>query len=193
MLQLFTACSLVLPPPAPKETIYVLGENLTFQRYGKIAKRPLRIWISDVEGSSLINSRKILFSREPSVRGEYQLATWSETPPARFAELLGNALTTFNIFKTVSVGDNLANADIALNAKISEFYHDATLTPPVVRVSVSVTLLNLHTRNKIAENTFEKNIPFSENNVKGAVRGFDQAVQEIIEDIAVWLSAAKLK
>lgn len=185
-------CILPLGTKQPPETVYVLGDQITFLKDNCIKKVPERIWITDTESSSLIDSKKILFSREASSRGKYQFASWAEPPTTRFTQLLGQAFTNSQAFKSVFVGKTLVQADIVLNTKILEFYHDATVNPPLVRVQISATLLNLPSRNMIAENTFEKNLVIEENNSKGALHGFDRAVEEIISEIITWTSLQKL-
>lgn len=188
---LICGCLLPLGNKQPTKTIYVLGDQIKFSE-SSLKKIPIRIWITKTESSSLIDSRKILFSRGTSSRGEYQLASWAEPPPARFTELLEQAFTNSQVFKSVFVGSNLVQADVALDTKILEFYHDAAIKPPLVRVQVSTILLNLQSRNIIAKNTFEKNLVIEENNVKGAVAGFDRAIEEIISEIITWTSLQKL-
>lgn len=187
---LICGCLLPLGNKQPTKTIYVLGDQIKFSE-SSLKKIPIRIWITKTESSSLIDSRKILFSRETSSRGEYQLASWAEPPPTRFTELLEQAFTNSQAFKAVFVGSNLAQADVALDTKILEFYHDAAITPPLVRVQVSAILLTLQSRNVIAKNTFEKNLVIEENNVQGAVAGFDRAIEEIINEILIWSTVQK--
>ena len=186
-----SGCIMPFKTQQSPKMIYVLGDQIKFNGESSAKKIPVSLWITETESSSLIDSQKIIFSREASSRGEYQFASWAEPPPTRFTELLEQAFTNCGTFKSVFVGRNLVQADVSLNTKILELYHDAAVEPPLVRVQVSAILLDLQSRNIIAKNTFEKNSAIEENNAKGAVQGFDRAVEEIIKEIIIWASEQK--
>lgn len=185
-------CTVSLGSENPKSTLYVLGDQIDFSGdYGH--KIPVSIQVEETGSPPLVDSRKILFSRIHSTRGEYQFASWAEPPPARFTSLLEQALIKSTLFKSVSRNENGADANIILRTRMQELYHDLTTNPPVVRVVISATIMDGHSKNEIGRNIFEKNLQVTQNNVEGALHGFDQAIDEIIKEIIRWLALANTK
>jgi cholesterol transport system auxiliary component len=148
----------------------------------------LSLLVRETKANAFINSRKIIFSDNPATRNYYQLARWVEPPPARFTLLLIQHLERANVFASVSRLDSSALGDLQLNTEITEFYHDTRQTPGNVVIRVDAELIDLKKRSTIKEKWFSKTVSVEEYSAAGAVTAFSTGVNEILDEMLVWVS-----
>ena len=183
----YFGCSLGLDAKSGEKKFYVisLDENGFTQSY---TKRPVRVLLHSVSSSPLVSTQRIIFGDDPTTRGYYQFAFWAEPPPQRFSQLLQRKLELAGLFESVATRTSATLADYQINTEIINFYHNIEDRPGRAEVTLRVALVDLSTRNIIASRYFTKSIRASAYNVGGAVKGFTQAVNEILIELVDWLN-----
>jgi cholesterol transport system auxiliary component len=130
---------------------------------GKAASLPVRV--AGVTASSFYDSDAIAYSRSPGTRGYYQLNSWTEPPARRIGELLAR---------------QSEDKGPVLSLHLFEMYHDAASSPGTVRVSLAAELPG---RKKI----FTATAAAASFDAQGAVKGFNEAIGGILDEIETWI------
>ena len=146
------------------------GDTRQAQRYyvlepksEKAASLPVRL--GAVTASGFYDSEAIAYSRSPGTRGYYQLNRWTEPPARRIGELLAR-----------QAQDN----GPVLNLHLLEMYHDAASSPGTVRVSLAAELPG-------KKRVFTGTAAAASFDAQGAVRGFNEALGRILDEMETWL------
>jgi cholesterol transport system auxiliary component len=129
----------------------------------KAASLPVRV--AGVTASSFYDSDAIAYSRSPGTRGYYQLNSWTEPPARRIGELLAR---------------QSEDKGPVLSLHLFEMYHDAASSPGTVRVSL---VAELPGRKKI----FTATAAAASFDAQGAVKGFNEAIGGILDEIETWI------
>lgn len=125
---------------------------------------PVRI--GNVSAASFYDTEAMAYSRSPGTRGYYQQNSWTEAPARRVAELIQQR----------SSGEGPV-----LNLHLVEMYHDASASPGTVHVSLQAELAG-------KKRTFVATAPAASFDASGAVKGFNDAVGRLLEEIRAWAS-----
>jgi len=179
------ACS-ILPQNRGTQERYLLAENLTIRPYHGPSTNA-RLLVNVITARPFANTNRIVFSKKRGTRGYYQLSVWTEPPVNRITELLISALRDVRIFQSVAPASSGTAAALLLDTDLFEFYHDAIDNPGTVRVGLRAQLVNRPRRTIMAEQTFKRSIPVDAYNAEGAVRSFNKAIEELLNDIITWI------
>lgn len=125
---------------------------------------PVRV--GNVSAASFYDSDAMVYSRSPGTRGYYQQNSWTEAPARRIAEL---------------IQQRSSGKGPVLNLHLVEMYHDASSSPGTVHVSLRAELAG-------KERTFAGTAPAASFDAPGAVKGFNEAVGRLLEEIRAWAS-----
>ena len=183
---LICACSIIGPRESGPRIYYVLEPGACSDGDSR-TPHPYTLLIGDTSASRLINSQRILFSRDSSTRGLYQFAFWLESPATRFPNLLLSQLECAKLFRTQTRNSTLAKTDFILNTELLDFFHDVSASPSTARVNVRAELLDLRSREIRASRNFLRNIELDQADAAHAVEGFNRATGEIVAEIVAWL------
>ncbi len=182
----FTGCSLPLEFKGETPAYYVLDRS--GEQHPRSTSLPFHLRIRDVTSSRLVNTQRIVYSREEGERAYYQFAFWGEIPSKRFAYLVQRELEEMLSFSSVSQAmDNVA-ADLQLNLDLIDFYHDASSRPGAAVMLLNAQLSDLKTRQILATRYFERKQELESYDVDGAVKAFNLEVNEIIDELVTWLT-----
>lgn len=179
-------CSVLGPREQGPRTYYVI-EPAACSSDTAHTPHPYTLLISDTSASRLINSQRILFSRDSATRGLYQFAFWLESPALRFANLILQRLECARLFRTQTRNTTLARADFILNTELLDFYHDVSASPSFVRVDLRAELLDLKSREIRASRSFVRSLKLQQADAPHAVDGFTRATDEILNEMLLWL------
>jgi cholesterol transport system auxiliary component len=146
------------------------GDTKQAQRYyvlepksEKAVSLPVRL--GAVTASGFYDSEAIAYSRAPGTRGYYQLNSWTEPPARRIGELLAR---------------QSQDKGPVLNLHLLEMYHDAASSPGTVRVSLAAELPG-------RKRVFTGTAAATSFDAQGAVRGFNEALGRILDEIETWV------
>jgi cholesterol transport system auxiliary component len=127
--------------------------------------------------ASFYDTQEIVFSRAPGTRAYYQFNRWTERPQRAIHGQLESRFPPGTGAKRV------------LMTHLDEIYHDAAERPGTARIRLTAQLLDAASRALIARRVFTASAPAASYDAHGAVRGFDQALGRLLDDIVRWANA----
>ena len=78
---------------------------------------------------------------------------------------------------------------LRLDTHLDEIYHDATEQPGTARITITAELRDPAGGTLLARRTFTRSAPAASYDAPGAVRGFNQALAALIDDIEGWVES----
>ncbi|MBT9591016.1 MAG: membrane integrity-associated transporter subunit PqiC [Thiobacillus sp.] len=172
---------------APAGVDYVLND--TAPRIKPAAVRPdaPTLLVLDTTTARYYDTDRLIFSRTPGTRGQYQLARWTERPGKRFADLMRTRLDQQDAWR-VSAAGGYVRGDVLLDTELVEFYHDAASNPGQIRLELRAELVDLKQRSLLGRRVFEQNVPLTTYDAAGAAMASNLAVSRALDDLSVWLA-----
>lgn len=136
------------------------------------------VLVAPTSASDFYDTQDIVYSRAPGTRAYYQFNHWTERPQrAIHAQLLS---------RLESGG---ARSGPVLNTHVDEIYHDATERPGTARITLTAQLVDPDTKAVLARRSFSRSATAASYDAPGAVRGFDQALGALLDDLVGWVDA----
>lgn len=128
---------------------------------------------------SSLQSTSMIYSKQPLEINKFALSKWNATPDNILKNLLVEAFTRTNIFKGVT--SSLSNnPNWVMNVRILDWHQQFITRPSSVRVSLVVDVFSVAERKILASRIFEQTIVCQEENAKGGVIAYNQAMAELI-------------
>ncbi len=146
--------------------------------------------VDTTRGASLIDRATIAFTRAPGEWGFYQFATWAALPTEMFTSSLLANLDCSGLFRQVSRGYGLTNADFFLATEIVSFFHDATVFPEVAVVIVRADLVPTENRDRSVTTVFRSTVPLSASNSGAAVAALNEGVDNVMVQMLSWIESS---
>lgn len=171
-----------------KRDYYVINELPTSDFHAD-HRRPVSLLVKNAGSGRFIDGFRILYSADPARREYYQFATWVETPPKYFIDLLVRKLEKAEVFSAVVREGVGASSDFTLATEVVNFYHDISNPPGRVIVRVRAELIDSKRRNVVASKYFDREAPVTEYSASGAVKGFELAVNQVVDEMIQWLDS----
>lgn len=179
----------------------VSSDERGFQRYHVLgdagvptvraqSRRASTLLVTPTTASSFYETQDIVYSRAAGMRAYYQFHAWTERPSRTIGELLIGHLERSGSFKTVMRATSGVQGDLILNTQLSEFYYDASTNPGTVRIIMNAELIDSARRALVGRHRFSGVAPSASYDAAGAVRGFNAAVGEILNDVTAWVDAS---
>lgn len=180
----FTLLSILLAgcvgaPTVPAVQYYVLGNGPESADARPVSQRRTVLLVSPTSVSAFYDTPRLVFSRAEGQRAYYQFAAWTDRPGHAFSELLsrrlGASMTTSGI-----------KGDLILHTRLEELYHDASVNPGMVNVSVTAELVDGRGRLLGERRRFARSAQAASANASGAVDAANRAVSQVLDEIAAW-------
>jgi ABC-type uncharacterized transport system auxiliary subunit len=186
IVALAAGCAILDRKPEAKQ-VYILPEVTP----GKHFEQPLSdgIVIGGVHASTLLNSSKILFRRDDLSIGEYQFASWAESPASRLQTIILLAFEEANIAISVAPASSLIGARNLVSIELLEFYHDAITEPGAAVVKMRAELLDTEDNSRIGSTIVEKKVPAESYDARGAITALHKATQATVDALIEWTAA----
>lgn len=176
---------------SPGVVYYVLDDTGPAASLAQTARADIpTLQVLNTTAAAFYNSDRLVFSRSPGTRGQYQFARWTERPGKRFADLLRARLERLGRYRITSAG-GYVRADLMLDTRLVEFYHDAASEPGQVRLKLRAELIDLKRRSVLGRRTFESSVPSKSYDAAGAARASSLAVGRVLDDLDAWLATIK--
>jgi cholesterol transport system auxiliary component len=162
---------------------YVLEDLGQAARARRTAEPGHVLLVQPTSVSAFYDTQRLAYSRVAGQRAYYQFAAWTERPGRAFSELLsrrlGAALTTAGV-----------KGHLVLHTRLEEIYHDAATTPGSVKIAVSAQLIDA-TGRRVGDRRFTRSISTATENAAGAVAAGNQAITQVLDDIAGWIEGVR--
>jgi cholesterol transport system auxiliary component len=187
MLILLTGCSLPTGPREPQR-FYVL-ENSSASQAMTGPARATTLLLAPTTASAFYDTQSIAYSRSAGTRAYYQYHSWTEPPARRIGELLALRLEANGGFRTVASLTSAVRGELVLSTHLADFYHDAGSQPGVARIALNAELGDPLKRVVVARKAFTASAPAASFDAPGAVRGFNQALGALLDEVSAWVEA----
>lgn len=156
------------PGPREAERYFILEAPPSPQAAAAVRVAPTTV-------ASFYDTQDIAYSRSPGTRAYYQFNHWTERPQRAIHAQLAARL------------QGGAAAALVLRTHLVEIYHDAAQAPGTARIALAAELVD-PAGGVRARRSFERSAPAASYDAPGAVRGFDQALGALLDDIAAWVA-----
>jgi cholesterol transport system auxiliary component len=167
---ILAACSAPGPREADRYFLLEAGATALAQR-----TRPALV-VAPTTAATFYDTQDIAYSRAPGTRGYYQFNHWTERPQRSIHRQLASRLEGTG-----------AKAALRLQTQLEEIYHDATEQPGTAHITIRAELVNAADGTVLARRTFTRFSPASSYDAPGAVRGFNQALAALLDEIGAWI------
>ncbi len=135
--------------------------------------------VAPTTASSFYDTQEIAYSRTAGTRAYYQFNRWTERPQ-RMVEVALAARLEGN-------GDDTG---LVLRTNVDEMYHDAVQRPGTARIAVTAQLVEASGA-VLASRRFIQTAPALSYDADGAVRGFDEALRVLADEIVAWIGSQR--
>ncbi len=136
------------------------------------------VLVAPTSASSFYDTQDIVYSRAAGTRSYYQFNHWTERPQRAIHAQLASRLEGGG-----------PNSGPVLSTYLQEMYHDAAEPPGTVHIAITARLLDPESWAVLARRTFSRSAPATSYDAPGAVRGFDQALGALLDDVVAWVEA----
>jgi cholesterol transport system auxiliary component len=143
--------------------------------------------VREMEAPPLYQDTRLIFSRTPGTRSQYQYARWSEPTPRRLSWMLRQRLETAGVFKGVAPLGGGIQGDYQLNTRLVDFYHDAATPPGVALVVLEAELVRRETATLQGRRLFAAQVPAATFDAEGAADALGRGANQIMDELAGWL------
>lgn len=187
-LVLLTGCA-SLPGPAQPVTHYVLtipGPVLPAPR-----TLPGTLLLREMDAPALYQDPRLVYSKQPGTRANYEFANWAELPAKRLTWLLRQRLESAGTFQEVAPMAGGIIGDYQLNTRLIDFYHDAATPPGTVLLLVEAELVRRDRGVLVGRQVFIAQDPVASYDAAGAAEAMNRAANEVVDEIVAWLGDVK--
>jgi cholesterol transport system auxiliary component len=174
----------VSTPNVPPMQYFVLGNGQETASARPVSQRSSVLLVHPTSVSAFYDTQRLVFSRAGGQRAYYQVASWTDRPGRAFSDLLSRRLGAS--FTTAGVKGGLV-----LHTRLEELYHDASTNPGAMKIEVSAELVDAAGRLVGERQRFSRSVRAGSENAAGAVEAANQAVTEVLNDIAAWIEGAR--
>lgn len=171
------ACS--VPGPREPERYFILDAGAVPEAAAGAAPA---VYVAPTSASGFYDTQDIAYSRSPGTRAYYQFNRWTERPASSVHRQLVSRL-----------GGGAPRDGLRLETRLEEIYHDASAEPGVAHVAVTAELVEGASGRVVARRAFARSAPAASYDAPGAVRGFNQALAQVMADLQAWVAAASAR
>ena len=200
VLVLIGGCASLLPKPAPLPTVYLLdgdpaaataaaAKRSAAPQPGPTASSPTLL-VSAPRASSGLDSRRILYQREPHRLDHFAHSDWADTPARMLAPLMVTALEQLGSFHAVVVTPGTTEAGLRLDTEILRLQQQFDTVPSQVRFTLRAQLVDSRSRRVLAWREFDQRIPAPSDDPRGGVAAANTAVQLALQQLADFCAKA---
>lgn len=147
--------------------------------------------VTSPRAASGFDSQRIIFVRNDHQLEYFAHSEWVDTPARMLGPLLAAALEKTGIFGAVVLTPTSANADWRLDTEIIRLQHDFRTTPSRVQFTLRAYLVDERARSVIAWREFHGEAVSATESPKGGVAAANQAVQNVLKQLAEFLVQVK--
>ena len=209
VLVLCSGCSSLLPKPAPLPSVYLLdgasgavaanaappgaataGATTATPAAPAPAASAPTLLVSAPRASSGLDSRRILYQREPHRLDHFAHSDWADTPARMLAPLIVAALEQSGSFHAVVVTAGTTEAGLRLDTEILRLQQQFDSTPSQVRFTLRAHLVDSKSRRVLAWREFDSRMAAPSDDPRGGVTAANTAVQSVLQQLADFCAQA---
>ncbi|QOY54146.1 membrane integrity-associated transporter subunit PqiC [Candidatus Sulfurimonas marisnigri] len=146
--------------------------------------------VSQAFSSSVLMSLKMNYGQDENKIFSYTESQWSETPNHAITLQIYEKVRDSNLFKNVQISKSRSNGDLILEINIEDFmqYYSEDLKESYANVVISLTLIDLKTREVLSAKTFKSKVNSTTLNADGGVEALNASLSNVLEQSLEWLN-----
>ena len=188
LITVTTGCSALRPAVAEQPRFYSL-DGVPSEALAIAAKPPSNaptLIVNPPHSASGFSSPRIVYVREAHQLEYYAHSEWVDSPARMLAPLIADAVGHDGTFRAVVRTPSAAEGDLRLDTEIVRLQHELGTSPGRVRFILRATLVDNATREVLAWREFEASVAAASETPYGGVVAANQAVQQVLEQLASW-------
>ncbi len=194
-LSLLAGCGSLLPKPQPTPSLFVLDDagsaTTSAPRPGAAAAATLIV--NAPRATAAFDTTHIVYLRHAHEIEYFAHNQWADTPAQMLAPLIVHRLERSGAFRAVVHGPSSVAADLRLDTELVRLQHEFTGTSSRVRLTLRAVLVDAATRRVLAWREFDASVAAPSNDPQGGVMAANQAVQNVLSDLAAFCAENALR
>ena len=186
-LSLLAGCGSLLPKPQPTPSLFVLDDA---QSAATSAPRPgaaaATLIVNAPRATAAFDTTHIVYLRHAHEIEYFAHNQWADTPAQMLAPLIVHRLERSGVFRAVVHGPSSVAADLRLDTELVRLQHEFTGASSRVRLTLRAVLVETATRRVLAWREFDASVAAPSNDPQGGVMAANQAVQNVLSELATF-------
>ena len=189
LLMGLSACSSLLPKPAPPPSFYALDAGVSVPAVATAASAPT-LTVNPPLAAAGYDSARIIYVRKPHQLQYFAQSEWVDTPARMLAPLLVTALQRSGAFKAVVTSPSAAAAELRLDTEIVRLQQDFDgAGGSAVQFTLRATVVDNVTRKVRGTREFDARVTAGSDAYSGVLAAND-AVQNLLAQLTSFCAAA---
>lgn len=146
--------------------------------------------VSQPRAAAGYDSQRMIYLRQPHELEYFARSQWVDTPARMLQPLIAAAVERSGRFAAVVPMPLGAIGDFRLDSELIRLQHEFLSRPSRVHLTLRATLTDAATRRVVAWREFDAVVPAASDDPYGGVLAANQAVRELLEQLAAFCAAA---
>ena len=193
-LGLLGGCASLLPKPPPAPARFVLDDAAAPAALARppAATAPTLI-VNMPRAAAGFDTLRIVYVRQSHELEAFAYSQWVDTPAQMLAPLIAQAIERTGAFRAVLRAPAGANAELRLDSELIRLQHEFFVQPSRVRMTLRAVLVDVATRKVVAAREFDISVPSVSDDPYGGVLAANQAVKDLLADLAAFCAQAVVR
>ena len=185
-LGLLGGCAGLLPKPPAAPTLHTLDDGVA---PSAVAATPPGIpngtlIVAMPRAAAGFDTPRIVYLRRPHELAFFADSQWVDTPAQMLAPLIVRALQAHGDFAAVVAAPSTARGTWRLDTELIRLQQDFGSLPSTVRLTLRAVLIDSRTQAVVASEVFDANVAATRDDASGGVGAANQAVREVLVELA---------
>jgi cholesterol transport system auxiliary component len=146
--------------------------------------------VQRVEGDNAVMTRSILYKQDGALN-PYKYGRWSEFPSTRLQQIFTESLEAQGLFMATVPSNSLAAVDLVLESSLQNFEEVYEDEKSFVHVKLRFRLIQRKDTKILGSISLDSHVQVKEKGAGGVVLALNEATENIIQDLIMWLKKIK--
>lgn len=182
---LATACSSLLPPPAPAPSLHLLDATPAAAAQAP-QRRDLVLEVSAPKAWPGFDTAQMAYTRKPHALDYFANHRWADAPARMIGPLIARAVEQTGGFRAVVQPPTTVGADLRLSTDLVRLQQNFASKPSESELVLHVQLVDVRTRVVVATRTFEATEAAPSEDPYGGVIAANRAIERLLAQLAAF-------
>jgi cholesterol transport system auxiliary component len=180
---LLTGCSVFSPVTPVANTTYLVN---TLPPVAEHARHRGTLFVAEPTSLTIYNTTDMAYSNQVYQVGYFVKSSWAATPAQMLQPLIVQTLQNTKRYSSVTSAVGVGSYNYLLNTQIVQFQQDFTSGRNIFKLHARLQLLSSATNQLVASKDIVIAIPAPCNNAYGGVIAANQAVRDMLDELATF-------
>lgn len=190
LIGLLAGCGSLLPKPPQAPAQFALDDATPAALPAKAAAASATLLVTAPRAVAGFDTRNIVYVRQAHEIEAFAYSRWVDTPAQMLAPLIVNAIERTGAFRAALRAPTTAAAELRLDTELIRLQHEFTVQPSRVRLTLRAVLVETATRRVVGWREFDASVPSASEDPYGGVVAANQAVRELLGELAAFCAQA---